>query len=59
MIEENKKYHIKLVQGPNKPNIKEYGNKIFIKTEEYIDHILLMLNDIYSLFFNLIILNLK
>ena len=52
MIEENKNNHTKLVQGPNKPNIKEFENKICIKTEEYIDHILLMINDIYSLFFN-------
>ena len=52
MIEENKNNHTKLFQDPNKPNIKEFENKICIKTEEYIDHILLMLNDIYSLFFN-------
>ena len=51
-IEENKNNHTKLVQGQNKPNIKELENKICIKTEEYIDHILLMFNDIYSLFFN-------
>ena len=50
MIEENKNNYTKLVQGPNKP--KEFENKIYIKTEEYIDHILLMHNDIYSLFFN-------
>ena len=52
IIEENKNNNIKLVQDQNKPNIKEFKNKICIKTEEYIDHILLMLNDIYSLFFN-------